>query len=165
MAATLTTTAKLHVKCAYHTVKDLSTVIDNLNSTFTLSLADGTDDDEADLLFHDTRSLATGADESLDLAGVLLDSFGSTLTFSKVKFLAIYNKTAGQTLTVGNGAAPFEGWISALGTIQIHGESWAVLIADPVGWPVVAATDDLLKIANSAGATCYYDIIIVGDSA
>ena len=43
-------------------------------------ITDGTTANKADLLYADERTVTTGADDDIDLAGVLTDAFGTTIT-------------------------------------------------------------------------------------
>jgi len=131
-----------------------------------LSLVPGTDaTNKADILFSDQRTLAASANEDLDLAGVLASAFGSTITAAEI--VAIFVSAAsGNTNNVNvtrpasNGfAGPF---LAASDGISVKPGEFA-LLASQSGWPVTAATGDLLNIANSAGSTSVtYDIVIVG---
>lgn len=128
----------------------------------------GTSSSKADLVFSDQRTLAASATENLDLAGVLVDLLGTTLTFVKVKAIFI-KAAAGNTnsVIIGNGTNPFVGGFGA-GT-----HTWTVppgglfCVAAPVsGWTVTASTADILKIANSSsGTSVTYDVIVIGTSA
>lgn len=163
----LTTTINLVLDILHTKSLDLSAPVDRLSKTYAFSLTDGTGSGKGDLLFHDKRTLADGASEDLDLAGALSDAFGDTLTFVKIKALIIKNLSATQTLTIGNATSnafvgPFG---AATHTLKVQAGAQAVLVMDPVGYSVTAGTGDLLKIANSAGASCDYEIVIVGASA
>lgn len=145
---------------------DLEDVTKDLALDWQVPLASGTGAGQVDLEFDDERSLADGANESLDLAGGLTDAFGNVLTFAKLKLLAIQNKSATQTLSVGGAAS--NGFVTWVGDptdiVKIGPGAMALLICNPAGVAVTPSTGDLLKIANSAGAACIYDIVIAGTS-
>jgi hypothetical protein len=129
---------------------------------------DGTGANAADMIWRDARTLATGADESLDLSGVLEDVFGKVCAFARVKALLIWNTStiASSILTVGNGATPWQGWVSALGSVTVRPGGMLLLVApDATAWPVVGGASDILKIANAAGGDATYKIVIIGASA
>ena len=132
-----------------------------------IDLATGTAAGQADKVFSDQRTLAASATEDLDLAGVLADLLGSTITMAKVKAIFIF-AAAGNTndVVVGNGTNPFlAGFGGATHTKAIPPGGFEMWY-NPTGWTVTAATADILKIANSAGGTpVTYDIIIIGTSA
>lgn len=129
-----------------------------------LQLTAGTDTiGKADLLFSDTRTLAASATENLDLAGVLVNAFGATITAAEIVAIFVKAKaTNANSVIVGNVANGFVGPLGATGTYAIKpGEYFLAVSAS--GWPVTAATADLLKLANGAGGTSVdYDIVIIG---
>lgn len=152
-------------------VLDLTTAEDVLPFRRSVHLDDGTAAGKADRVFHDRRTLAASASEDLDLAGVLLDAFGASLTFVKVKGLFIAAADA-NTNSVIVGAAAANAWaalLGAAGTVTLRpGASLGVMAgaADATAYAVTAGTGDLLKVANSgAGSSVTYDIVIVGASA
>ena len=67
----------------YTASKDLSTVTDPFALTKNIAITSGTGANQADLLFHDTRTIAASANDDLDLAGSLTDSLGK-LTCNKI---------------------------------------------------------------------------------
>lgn len=147
--------------------QDLEDVGKDLALDWQLPLAPGTGAGLVDKEFDDERTLADGATENLDLSGSLTDAYGASILFAKVKVLAIKNKSTTQTLSVGGAATlGFIGWVGdPTDKVLIGPGAFALLICDPVGVTVTAGTGDLLKIANSAGAACIYDIVIAGSSA
>jgi hypothetical protein len=148
---------------------DLSTPKDTLNYPITDTLDSGTAIDQADKIYRSTRTLGSGANESLDLAGSLTDALGATITFAKVKLILIKNKstTAANILTVGAAASnAFESWGATGSTIKVGPDGFVVLYnPSAAGYAVTAGTGDLLKIANGGSSSTAYDIIIVGTSA
>ena len=142
-----------------------------LNITKNIELATGTGAGQADLLFSDQRTLAASANEDLDLAGVLADALGATLTFARVKGLYVA-AAAGNTNNVVVGDAATNTWAALLGTdgtVALRPGAFllvAVGAADATGYAVTAGTGDLLRVANSGGGTTVtYDIVVVGASA
>jgi hypothetical protein len=151
---------------------DLSTPVDPLVYNLSAVFASGTGSGQCDKLFHDTRTLTTGASEDLDLAGSLLDFQGNAITFAKVKFILIHNKSTTRTLTVGGAASnQFINWVGNANDVinlppsTTGAPSVLLLLAPASGYAVTAATGDLLKITNDSGASAVYDIIIAGTSA
>lgn len=134
-------------------------------------LSSGTAAGMADLVFHDTRTLTASANEDLDLAGVLTDAFGATLTFVKVKGLFVAAAAANtNNVVVGNAAT--NAWATLLnstGTIQVRPGAFVGAFAgqaDAAGYAVTAGTGDLLRVTNGgAGTSVTYDIIVLGTSA
>lgn len=152
-------------------VLDLGTASAQLAKSYTVDLANGTAAGQVDRVFHDTRTLAASATEDLDLAGVLVDALGGTLTFARVKGL-IVAAAAGNTNNVivgGASATQFASWLGA-GTHTVTVRPGAVLAlfagsTDATGYVTAAGSTDLLKIANSAGTSSVtYDIVVLGCS-
>ncbi|MEU0671360.1 hypothetical protein ABZ330_00410 [Streptomyces sp. NPDC006172] len=136
-----------------------------------LSLSSGTGAGAADRVFSDRRTLAASGTEDLDLAGVLLDAFGTAITFARIKGIVVA-AAAGNTNNVVVGNATSNGWatlLSATGTVTLRPGAFIAVgtgVADPTGYAVTAGTGDLLKVANSgAGTSVTYDIHIIGASA
>jgi hypothetical protein len=129
------------------------------------SPANGTATQQASKVWVSQRTLSASSSESLDLAGVLTDSFGATLTFATVK--AVYVKAAsGNTNNVEIGGAasnqvPLFKDVSDIVVVKPGGAfMW---FAPGTGATVTAATGDILKAANSSsGTSVTYDIVIVG---
>lgn len=152
-------------------VADLTVPADVLSWRRGLHLDSGTTAGKADLRFHDTRTLAASANETLDLAGVLTDVFGAAITFVKIKFIAISaaSGNANNVVVGANGSNDWVGLLNAAGTLTLRpGATFAAMSgsADAAGMAVTAGTGDQLKIANSgAGTSVTYDIVIIGTSA
>lgn len=153
-------------------VSELGTISDDVVSASNYpswTVADGTGASQADLVFRDQRTLALSTSEELDLAGGLTDSYGTTLTFVKVKALYISaESTNGANIVVGGAAAnAFLGaFANATDKINLPASAWLKWVAPVSGYTVTAGTGDLLKIENDDGsAEAIYDIVIVGTSA
>lgn len=140
-----------------------------------LSLTDGIGADQADRIYLAERTVLTAANDDLDLAGTsLIDPFGAPLTFAKIKTLMIINAPkvgpANTTnLTIGGGTNPVVGLLGGttptLGPMK-PGEVLLRHLSSLAGLcSVTPATADVLRIANSSGASATYQILIVGTSA
>lgn len=152
-----------------------------LNKMYQAVLSSGVAIGQADLVFHDQRTLAASASEDLDLVGAMLqDPFGANLSMLKVKALLIgargVTDVNGVTITpnVNNvvvGAAAANAWtalLNATGTVTLRPGTVLCVFASQTdaGYTVTAATNDLLKVANSGGGGgVTYDIIVIGASA
>lgn len=86
---------------------DLNEVMDELNIDSGIKWTFGTGSNQANVLFHDKRTVDQGASETLDLnaSGTLKDAFGDALTMDAIKFLYIKNTSADLTVSVFGGAA------------------------------------------------------------
>lgn len=131
-----------------------------------VELLSGTTNDKADLAFVDTRTLTTGATEDLDLAGVLANALGETLTMAEVVALLIISDPANTTnLTVGAATAEWQGPFAAAGDAMVIKPGGFMMVYAPAGWTVGAGSTDDLKLANAAGASANYSIAAIGRSA
>jgi len=153
----------VQLKITGRQVKDvgLDNPIKNINQVWEQSFTPGTGAGQVADLYEKERTLADGVSENLDLAGILTDDFGVTKTFAKIKVLAIRNKSTTQVLSVGGAATlGFVGWVGdPTDVIKIEPGEFKLLICNLVGVTVTPGTGDLLKVANSAGAPCTYDIV------
>jgi hypothetical protein len=154
-------------------VGGVSATIDRGRTTFVfetptlVDLPQGTSSGSADIVFSDTRTLATNTNEDLDLAGGVADVFGVTRTFVKVKAIRLKAAAANTTtLVIGNGTNPFVGpFGSGTHTVSLAPGGEILLTAPAAGWTVTASTGDILKVTNPAGASATYDVDIIGTSA
>ena len=169
MADVLTTDLSFVLRALWKDAQDLGNILDALAINLDDTLADGVGLDQADLLWHDERTL-TAAAETLDLTALTRTVFGdsATVNFAKVKALLIKNKstTAAQVLTVGAAATnAWTNWTSVVGStfyVQPNGIEfkWA---PDLAAW-AVRGTNKNLKI-DPGSATIVYRIAILGTSA
>lgn len=163
----LTTKINLSVSALLSSALDLVTSQAPLKFEQAFTLTDGTGANQANNVFSDTRTLAASGSESLDLAGVLTNAFGATLTFTKIKAIFIAADSTNTNDVVVGGAAT-NAFASMFGAatdkIKVKpGGAFAIVAPDVNGFAVTAGTADLLQIANSGGTTgVTYDIIIIG---
>lgn len=122
----------------------------------------------ANVLYRATRTLAGGANENLDIRGVLTDAFGGTVNAAEIVAILIESAAAnGGAMRVGPAAAngflgPF---VDATDRISIGAGDFALLTSDD-GWAVTAGTGDLLNVTNANGAAAGdYTITLVGRTA
>ncbi|MCP4493413.1 MAG: hypothetical protein GY820_39815 [Gammaproteobacteria bacterium] len=172
MATSLTGTFSVFLKLLYDAGADTSTLTDELKGTEipTWTVSNGTALNQGDLLWHDQRTLTTSTSEDLDLAGSLTNSFGTVVTFARIKLMAITAAAANGALIQVGGAASnqFINWVAnSSDIINVHNNGGFVLWApDAVGYEVTAGTGDLLKINNTdATNPATYDIYLMGASA
>lgn len=136
-----------------------------------LQLSTGTAAGQADKVYQGRRTLAASTAEDLDLAGVLTDAFGATITFARIKGLYIV-AAAANTNNVVVGAAGTNAWatlLNATGTLTLRPGAFVGVgtgAADAVCYAVTTATADLLHVSNGgAGTSVTYDVVIIGSSA
>ena len=139
-----------------------------------INLTNGTSAMMANIMWADERTVASGANDDIDLAGILKDAFGVTVAAAEIVTILVINAPASgaantTNLTIGAGSNPVVGWLDGttptLGPIRpggvfLRAESDAAGIC-----AVTAGTADILRVANSAGAAAKYQIAILGRTA
>ena len=148
-------------------VVDIGTVRHNVDYGATYNLIDGTGADSIKEIFADSRTLAASATENMDMAGVLTDAFGTTITFTKIKAICIKASSANTNDVVVGGhgsAACFSMFNAATDKIKVKPGGMMLLVApDNTGYAVTATTADMITVANSSSGTgVTYDVIIMG---
>jgi hypothetical protein len=149
-------------------INALSNPQDFLSFNKVFGFASGTGANQADRRWSSPgRALATTASENLDLAGSLTDYRGQTITFARIKGIAIYN--AGPAILQVGGAASnaFINWVAnSSDIVNIRAGGLLLLLApDATAYAVTASTGDILKLANAGGGALTYDIALLGASA
>lgn len=130
----------------------------------------GTGANQADRLYMAQRQVASGANDDIDLAGVLTDAFGTVITAAELVALFLINKPISgvdntTNLTLGGGTNPVVGLLGGttptLGPIR-PGQFVLMGNAGAAGLcAITAATADILRVANSAGAIANYQIALL----
>ena len=161
-------TLSLTVTGRHTTTHDLGTPVLPFALGVSHALTTGTAAGMVDRVFADSRTLIASATEDLDLAGVLTDTFGASITFAKIKAV-IVKAAAANTNDVNvsrpatNGVPLFTAVSSGIGVKPGGAFAW---FCAGTGVTVTAGTGDLITITNSAGGTSVvYDVIILGTSA
>ena len=164
-------TAKLSVRFqgVESSALDLGTATYAPDNHATYTWTSGTGNDQADLRWSDSRTIAASSNEDIDLAGSLTDAFGNTLTFVEIKAIKI-TADSGNTNNVrvtrpaSNGVPLF---LAASDGIDVPpGGTFAFICPEDGHVTVTAGTGDLLNIANSSsGTSVTYTIEIIGTSA
>jgi hypothetical protein len=149
-----------------YTDNDLSDVEDTLTLTAGVDFADGTAADQANLLWSDTRTLADGGSDELDINdGTLSNNFGVALTMTKLKLLYVRNNSADANLLIGGAATTPIAIFSdaASDKIKLPPEGEMLFIAPNVDG-VSVTTNKHIKIAHdgTGSSTLTYDIITIG---
>lgn len=123
----------------------------NLQPSVTYS--DGVGANQANILYNGIQTLSGGT-LNVDLAGVLLDAYGSTVTAVRLKALFILNLSASNTQAFGAGTNPWVGLLNSTGTITLQPGAF-ILVGDPsaTGMVVTASTGDILKAVGTGTDT------------
>ena len=120
----------------------------------------------ADLMYAATRTIAASGTDNLDLAGSLVGPLGGA-AIASAEVVAVYIEAAAANtndVVVGGGTNAFVGPLGAAGTHTRKPGSF-LFWSDIKGWPVTAATADILKVANSAGGTGVdYTVVVIARS-
>jgi hypothetical protein len=164
MAISQSTRLTLNIAALLSDSLDLSTVRDDFAKSYSIDIGNGTGASLANQVFHDTRTVTTGATDTLDFSGVLLNSIRQTITLTSLKMLIIKAALGNTTiLSVTRPATNGVPIFAAAGDASPIGPNGVFVWSAPVnGVTVTAATGDLIDIVNSAGASATYDIFFVG---
>lgn len=133
-----------------------------------LQFTSGVAANQADILYVDERAFTSSTADDIDLAGVLSNAFGQTITAVEIVGIVIINATkAGVrntvTLSVGAGSAPWFGMFGATGdVIKVPpGGVFCLFAPDASGLGTVTATTaDLLTVTPGAAAGSYQIAIL-----
>lgn len=167
MSTTLAATLALSLVANFNQGIDVGTLNQDVKFVPNYVFTDGTGANQAKILFSDTRTLAASATENLDLAGVLTDAFGNTVTFDKIKAIIVTAAPGNTNAVIFGGAAsaqaaPWFGDVSDTNVIR-PGGLLCMVAPDATGFDVTATTADLLKMANGGGSTSVtYTIVLIG---
>lgn len=141
-----------------------------LSLAASLGMTTGTGAGQADKIFADTRTISASSNDDLDLAGVLVDALGATITLARVKALFVRASAANtNTLIMGGGASnpvtTILGGTTPTLTIR-PGGVFFLAATEATAYAVTAATADILRFTNGgAGSSVTYDVVIIGSSA
>ena len=181
MATSLEATLKVTGRGTYTNALDMSVPTDAFNIgssgfdaiTDTFQNGTGATAGNADLWFHDERSLATTVTDNLDLAGSLTNPItGAALTFNRIKLILIDldAPATGVFLRVGPGvtgaANPWIGPWAQVASNYVTVYDTLYMSNKTDGWgTITAGSADALSIYNSTGSTIVYRILLIGASA
>lgn len=146
---------------------DLGTPIDYVSLNESITMSNGTSTGQVSQMWHDRRTLAASASENLDLAGVLTNAFGVTLTFTSIKFIYVKasaaNNAANPVHVIRHTSAGAPLFLAALDGIALLPGAIFMYVSPTTGVTVTATTADMITITNGAGTNSVdYDIVIVG---
>jgi len=154
-------------------VFDLRTATDVVNVTGSMTLSDGTGANAGNQQWTDQRTLASGANEELDMYGTLTNAFGDVINFARVRCIFIRNLSTTDTLLIGGAASnAFSTMFASATDILVLGpatsaqQSFVLLCRpDATGYVVTTGTGDKLKIAHGSttSTSLSYDVTIIGE--
>ena len=139
-----------------------------LGGEFTLE--NGVLDNQADLVHAVRITLAASATQNIDLNGVIIDALGAAANFARLVGIGV-QADDGNTNDVIIGGAGANGFVGFFGsnahTLAVRPGGVFMLYAPKgTGYPVVAGTGDLLRVANSgAGTSVSFSLVLLGKSS
>lgn len=167
----LTSRVTVELTGLFTTALDFTTPSSSVDIRQQVDLATGTGAGQADKIWTDQRTLTASSTEDLDLAGVLTDAFGATITLARVKAIFVRAAAANTNNVIVGGASATQ-WAALLGTTgTVTLRPGALFVAaagsaDATGYVTAAGATDFLKVANSSsGSSVVYDIAVIGCSA
>jgi len=142
---------------------DLDTVLDTLNVNAGISWTYGTGANQANLLWHDSRSTDdTGETINVYDGGVEVTAFGGDLTMEAIKLLYIKNTHDTLTLRVGGAATAALGIFADISDIIEIPPGGFFLWTCPTAAGIDTTVNKNLKLAAKTAGTITYDIVMMG---
>jgi len=162
----LTSKWDINFKITYTGSKDLANPTQQLTLSRGMTLTDGAGADKGDVMFDDQRTLAEGANETIDLHdGSLTDSLGRAVTFDIVRRIYIKNGSSEASLLIGGAAATQLGLFNDTSDILKLPPGGEFLMTAPDATGIDVTTNAALKFEHDGTGTSSltYDIIVVGE--
>lgn len=158
---------KMSVTAGLSSDPDIGSASQSISYSQTITFTDGSGANQINAIWQDSRQISAGSTDDIDLAGVLTDAFGNTLTFTTIKGMAIFAYAAnGDNIKIGGDAtAAFINWVDDATDEVIVAPGGFFMLGNPsaAGYAVTATTGDILQITNADGAAAVdYDIILFG---
>lgn len=166
---TLTTTITARVAWDYRNDQDTSgrVAVDANNLAYTLRATFGDALDKANMIYTQSETLSVG-NLDIDLAGGITDTWGTTITFTKVKGIYVKNNNlvAGDTLSVGGAAAnPLVNWVADGTDIVVVGPGGVLMLWNPSAAGYAVAGGAKVLRLTATGHTISYDLAVIGTIA
>jgi len=167
-AASLTSKVEITIKGTLTESVDLApggAISAPVFSQIVKDFANGSGANQANVIWSDRRTLTASATEDLDLVGGgLLNAFGVAIAPTKIRLVYIVSSSANvQNLTLFGDAAsiPILGTAATTYTLQ-PGGVFLGMWPSTAGLTVTPTTGDIIQVANGAGVSVTYDIVVVG---
>ena len=133
---------------------------------------DGTGNGKADTRHVVELSIAAGATTTLDLVGGVTDTYGNTLTFTKVKGLIVDNQSANANIRVGGGSdgagtnAALLWFVAGADMVDVPAGGGFAIGQQNDGPTDPSAGSDLLGFKNTHGSeTATVQVGIIGEAS
>lgn len=147
---------------------DLSSLVDNLAYAPSYTFSDGTGAAQVNRFSSDSRTLASGASETINLNSGLLNSCGNAITLARVKIF-IFRSFSTNTTNLTWGPASSSGWVTpfnaASDRIRVVPAGISILVAPDATGYLSSPGSASITITNAAGASATYDLVVVGANA
>jgi len=143
---------------------DISRTLRATPATYALALTDGTGENQAQVVWSDSRTIPTQNTDQIDLTA-LPDDRGS-VSFSSIKVAYIRNSGTAQLAVVAGALVP-NSWAGfgyadeSVSEFTIMAGGAAMVSAPTATGLVVASSQRILRVDGSAGET--YDIVLIGE--
>ncbi len=166
-AAELTTHVQVNVKPTLKATVGLGTAEVTATALSDFTLANGTGANQADSVYTATYTIGTGATQSVDLKGALVDALGAPFTPAKLRLVKIVSRSSNTTILTLFGDVNSVPILStaATTTTLTPGDIFFQTNRSAAGWTVTAGTADIIKIVNAAGASAVVDVVFIGTSS
>jgi hypothetical protein len=156
----------INININYTGTPDIGSTGHVVHETLGMTLTDGTGANKGDVCFDDYRTLADGANETLDLHdGSLTDPLGTALTMDIMRGLYIKNTSTDASLLIGGAAATQLGLfadVSDILTLPPGGE-FVFTAPDATGVDVTTNADLKLEHNGTGTSSMIYHIVVVGE--
>lgn len=141
------------------------------------AFTDGVGADQFDLVYFAERTVVSGANDDLDLYGTLIGVMGNTINAAELVGFMIANRNIDPSaapnttdLSIGGGSfVQTSVWLGGTDTrIQVVSPGGIFMMMNPssAGMGVVnSGAADIIRIANSSGASCTYTVALLLRSA
>jgi hypothetical protein len=162
MPQSFSLTSALRVVPSWSDDLSTTTVTDSVTALLSLSLANGTGNDQANGFWKDVFTLASGATQDIDLRALPLHVFGGsgTLSLSSVKLLLIENRSSTADLLISTNVS--DQWtVFAADVVVVRGGGVLYATAPKGGWPTYS-NNKILTINNDGGSSASVAVYIVG---
>ena len=94
----------------------------------------------------------SGSTDTLDLYGVLADSYGSLVNAMRIKAIGFSNLSTSSAITIGGGTDAVSTLLNSTGTLTLPPGAWFVCATpDPIGWTLVPTVSDTFTITGVSG--------------
>ena len=164
----LTAQIDVAVKARVSKTADLSAPSAVVEMLGQFNLANGSGNNQINVIHADSHSMAQSSTKDYDLAGALLNPLGDAAVFAKVKAIAIKAGASNPAdLKLGADSAAFAGFFADVSDIvNVPPGEMTILLATKSGKAVAATSADTVQVASpSTTGTYTFDIIFLGTDA